>query len=190
MLPLSSDMTIALNKVIRDPLFNLFLIFHPNKHKIYIINIMYTSHISWNHHICVYMGTRIHLLILTFDYTRLLIILLVFSQSVSHGGQPCSIFSAYAMAHKGMVMSDVSYNLDDGPEAYNNSTVHNHLSEHTMMAREVHGLEYDPRTEDTDGEVLMWVGGGRGMTDTRLAMVQSTCPTFQLYLRFEQGARL
>jgi hypothetical protein len=94
------------------------------------------------------------------------------------------------MAHKGMVMSDVSYNLDDGPEAYNNSTVHNHLSEHTMMAREVHGLEYDPRTEDTDGEVLMWVGGGRGMTDTRLAMVQSTCPTFQLYLRFEQGARL
>jgi len=29
------------------------------------------------------------------------------------------------------------------------------------MAREVHGLEYDPRTEDLDGEVVMRVGGGK-----------------------------
>jgi hypothetical protein len=36
------------------PLFNLFLLFHPNKQKIYhiyITDITYTSHISHNHHI-------------------------------------------------------------------------------------------------------------------------------------------
>jgi hypothetical protein len=40
---------------------------------------------------------------------------MVFLQSVSHDGQPCSIFLAYAMAHKGKAMSDVTYNPDDGP---------------------------------------------------------------------------
>jgi hypothetical protein len=29
------------------------------------------------------------------------------------------------------------------------------------MVREVHEPEYDPRTEDLDGEVLMRVGGGK-----------------------------
>jgi hypothetical protein len=36
-------------------------------------------------------------------------------QSASHGGRPCSTFSAYAMAHKGKATSDVTYNPDDGP---------------------------------------------------------------------------
>jgi hypothetical protein len=39
---------------------------------------------------------------------------------MSHGGQPCSIFSAYAMTHKGKATSDVTKNSDDGPEMYNN----------------------------------------------------------------------
>jgi hypothetical protein len=58
-------------------------------------------------------------------------------------------------------MSDVTYNLDDGPEAYSNPTVYSRLSEYTAMAHEVHGLDYDPRTKDIDGDVLMRVGGGK-----------------------------
>ena len=68
------------------------------------------------------------------------------------------------MAHKGKVTSDVDYNPEDGPEAYNNATVHNCLSAYsnaTSMAREVHGPEYDPSTEDLDGEVVMRVRGGK-----------------------------
>ena len=65
------------------------------------------------------------------------------------------------MAHKGKATSDVDYNPEDGPEAYSNATVHNRLSEYTSMAREVHGPEYDPSTEDLDGEVIMRVGGGK-----------------------------
>jgi hypothetical protein len=66
-----------------------------------------------------------------------------------------------AMAHKGKATSDVTYNTDDGPEAYSNPTVYNHLSEYTAMAQEVHGPDYDPRTEDIHGDVLMRVGGGK-----------------------------
>jgi hypothetical protein len=98
---------------------------------------------------------------ITLDYILFLIISLVFLQSASHGGQPCSIISAYAMAHKGKVTSDVTYNPDDGPEAYNNPTVYNHLHDYTAMAQEVHGLEYDPRTEEINPDVLMRVGGGK-----------------------------
>ena len=52
---------------------------------------------------------------------------------MSHGGQPCSIFKAFAMAHKGKATSDIDYNPEDGPEAYSNATVHNRLSEYTSM---------------------------------------------------------
>ena len=62
------------------------------------------------------------------------------------------------MAHKGKATSDVDYNSEDGPEAYNNATVHNRLSEYTSMAREVHGPQYNLSTEDLDGEVVMRVG--------------------------------
>jgi hypothetical protein len=65
------------------------------------------------------------------------------------------------MAHKGNTTSDVTYNPEDGPEAYNNPVVHNSLSEYTAMAKEVHWLDYDPSTEDIDGDVLMRVGGGK-----------------------------
>jgi hypothetical protein len=65
------------------------------------------------------------------------------------------------MAHKGKATSDVTYNPDDGPEAYSNPAVYNRLHEYTAMAQEVHGPDYDLRTEDIDGEVLMRVGGGK-----------------------------
>jgi hypothetical protein len=63
------------------------------------------------------------------------------------------------MAHKGKETSDATYNPDDGPEAYNNPAVYNHLSEYTAMAQEVHGPDYDLSTEDIDRDVLMRVGG-------------------------------
>jgi hypothetical protein len=65
------------------------------------------------------------------------------------------------MAHKGKAMSDVTYNPDDGPEAYSNPAVYSRLSKYTAMAHEVHGPDYDPRTEENDGDVLMRVRGGK-----------------------------
>ena len=65
------------------------------------------------------------------------------------------------MSHKAKATSDVNYNPEDGPEAYNNGTIHSRLSEYTSMAREVHGSEYDPSTEELDAEVVMRVGGGK-----------------------------
>jgi hypothetical protein len=65
------------------------------------------------------------------------------------------------MTHKGKAMSDVTYNLEDEPEAYSNPIIYSHLSEYTAMAQEVHDPDYDPRTENIDGDVLMRVGGGK-----------------------------
>jgi hypothetical protein len=98
---------------------------------------------------------------LTLNYVCFLIILLLFSQSSSHGGQPCNLFTAFALSHKGKATSDVSYNPEDGPEAYSNASIHSRLSDYTSMAREVHGPEYDPTTEDLDTEIVMRVGGGK-----------------------------
>jgi hypothetical protein len=64
------------------------------------------------------------------------------------------------MAHKGKA-SDITYNPDDGPGAYSNPTVYIRLSEYSAMAQEIHGPDYDPRTEDIDRDVLMRVGGGK-----------------------------
>lgn len=61
------------------------------------------------------------------------------------------------MSYNGKTTSDVSYNPEDRPEAYNYGIIHIYLSEYTSLAREVHGLEYDLRTEDLDREVLMRV---------------------------------
>jgi hypothetical protein len=65
------------------------------------------------------------------------------------------------MAHKGKATSDVTYNPDDRSEAYNNPTIYYHLSEYTAIAQEVHGQDYDLRTDDIDGDVLMRDGGGK-----------------------------
>jgi hypothetical protein len=65
------------------------------------------------------------------------------------------------MAHKGKETSDVTYNPDDGPEAYSNPAIYSRLHDYTAMAQEVHGLEYDPRTEEIDPDVLMRVRGGK-----------------------------
>jgi hypothetical protein len=62
---------------------------------------------------------------------------------------------------KGKAMSDITYNPKDGPKAYSNPTVYNRLSEYTAMTQEVHEPDYDPRTKDIDGDVLMRVRGGK-----------------------------
>jgi hypothetical protein len=64
----------------------------------------------------------------------LLIILLSFSQSASHGGQSISTFIAYGLAHKGKVTSNV-----DPPESYSNPSVHTRISSYVSEARSVHG---------------------------------------------------
>jgi hypothetical protein len=60
------------------------------------------------------------------------------------------------MAHKGK-----TYNPDDEPEAYSNPAVYSHLSEYTAITQEVHEPDYDSRTEDINGDVLMRVRGGK-----------------------------
>jgi hypothetical protein len=65
------------------------------------------------------------------------------------------------MAHKCKATFDVTYNPDDGPEAYNNPVVYSRLNGYTTMAQEVHGPDYDQRTEDIDGDVLIRFGGGK-----------------------------
>jgi hypothetical protein len=87
------------------------------------------------------------------------------------------------------VTSDATYNLEDGLEAYNNPAVHSLHTEYIAMAKEVHGSDYDLRTKDIDGDVLMRVRGGKIMGSTGLPIGQSTCPPVPLYLRCEQGAR-
>jgi hypothetical protein len=65
------------------------------------------------------------------------------------------------MAHKGKTTSDVTYNPEDGPDAYNNLVVYNHLNEYTSMAHQVYGSDYDPGIEDINTDVLMRVRGGK-----------------------------
>jgi hypothetical protein len=83
------------------------------------------------------------------------------------------------MAHKGKVTSDVTYNSDDGPEAYSNPAVYRRLHEYITMTQEVHGPDYDLRTEDINGDVLMRVGGGKrhGRYWTDGAIDSSSTPT-------------
>ncbi|TVU50326.1 hypothetical protein EJB05_01694, partial [Eragrostis curvula] len=69
---------------------------------------------------------------------------------------------AWALAHKGKATSiEVDYNPEDPPEAYSNATVHSRLCQYTEMAREKHGREWNPSTEDLDGEIIMRIGGGK-----------------------------
>jgi hypothetical protein len=62
---------------------------------------------------------------------------------------------------KGKAMSDVTYNLEDELEAYSNLDIHKRLTEYTTMAKEVHGPDYNLKTDDIDGDILMRVGGGK-----------------------------
>ncbi|XP_039803833.1 uncharacterized protein LOC120667912 [Panicum virgatum] len=57
--------------------------------------------------------------------------------SSSHEGQECPPFLGWALARKGKATSNVTYNLDDPPSAYNNSSIHNRIQAYTEMGRQV-----------------------------------------------------
>jgi len=82
-------------------------------------------------------------------------------QSSSHDGQPCSQFKAWVLSKKGKATANIDFNPEDPPEAYSDPSIHSRVSEYTAMARQVHGPQFDPSTQDLDGEIVMRVGGGK-----------------------------
>ena len=56
------------------------------------------------------------------------------------------------MSKKGKASSNIDYNPDDPPEKYTNPSVHSRLTEYTSAVKNQHGADYDPTTEDLDGE--------------------------------------
>jgi len=65
------------------------------------------------------------------------------------------------MSHKGLASSDVSFNVDDPPEAYTNASVYDKVTAYAQVARQVHGPDYDPSTDDIDGDLVMRIGGDK-----------------------------
>ena len=82
-------------------------------------------------------------------------------QSSSHDGQPCSQFKAWVRSKKGKATTNIDFNSEDPPEAYIDPSIHSHVSEYTAMARQVHGPQFDPSTQDLDEEIVMRVGGDK-----------------------------
>jgi len=50
------------------------------------------------------------------------------------------------MSHKGKATSDVSFSLEDPPEAYTNPRIHSRISEYTKVVRSLYGPDHDPST--------------------------------------------
>ena len=63
------------------------------------------------------------------------------------------------------------------------------LSQYTLMAREVHGAEYSPSSQDLDGEVVMRVGGDKKHGRYWIGDSTLTPPLLPHSPRFERGAR-
>lgn len=72
-----------------------------------------------------------------------------------------STVQAFALSHRGKATSDVTFNSEDGPEAYSNPSAYSRLQSYSEVARELRGPEFDPFTEPIDGEALMRAGGGK-----------------------------
>ena len=62
------------------------------------------------------------------------------------------------MDHKGKATSDVSFNLEDPPEAYTNRAS---TPAYTEVARSLHGSDHDPSTQNFNGEAVMRAGQGK-----------------------------
>ena len=82
-------------------------------------------------------------------------------QSSSHDGQPCSQLKSWVLSKKGKATADIDFNPEDPPEAYSHPSIHSRVTQYTTMAREVHGPQFDPSSQDIDGEIVMRVGGGK-----------------------------
>jgi hypothetical protein len=51
------------------------------------------------------------------------------------------------------------YTWWDPPKAYTNPTIYTRINEYTLVARSLHGDDYDPSSQDFDPEVVMRIGG-------------------------------
>ena len=65
------------------------------------------------------------------------------------------------MSKKGKAKSDVSYNPDDPPEAYNNPDAYTCIRDYTFAMREMHGPDFDLASQELDSETIMKLGGGK-----------------------------
>ena len=90
-----------------------------------------------------------------------LTILPSYSQETAHPGVEVLEFSAWAMSHMGRASSSVSFDPSAPREVYSDPTVHTKVQEYTSKVREVHGEDYDVRTEPIDVETIMRLGGGK-----------------------------
>ena len=61
----------------------------------------------------------------------------------------------------GKATANINFNPEDPPKAYSDPSIYSRVSEYTTMARQVHGLQFDPSTKDLDGEIVMRVGVGK-----------------------------
>jgi hypothetical protein len=69
---------------------------------------------------------------------------------------------AYALAHNGKAIApDLTYNSEDPPEAYTNTSVHSKLSEYSSAARTRHGEDFDLASQPLDVDLVMRLGGGK-----------------------------
>jgi hypothetical protein len=85
----------------------------------------------------------------------------VFLQSQAHENQPCNELQAYGIAHKGKAKADVTFNVDDPPEAYSNPIIQSRITRCVTTTREVRGPDFDPVTKLLDGESVVRSGEGR-----------------------------
>ena len=65
------------------------------------------------------------------------------------------------MAHMGKVLSDLTYSLEEPPEAYTNPSIHACIMEYMAAARAHHGIDYDLCTQEIDADLVMRQGGGK-----------------------------
>jgi hypothetical protein len=111
-------------------------------------------------------------------------------QSQAHENQPCSELQAYGIAHKGKAKADVTFNVDDPPEAYSNPTIQSRITRYVTTAREVSGPDFDPVIEPLDGESVVRRREGRmhgryHVGDSHL--VPSTFPTLAAVRSRDRG---
>jgi hypothetical protein len=63
------------------------------------------------------------------------------------------------MAHKAKAMSDVSYSVSDGPEAYSNPSFGRRIAEYTEACKKNYGEDYNLSENDIDTDIVMAMGG-------------------------------
>jgi hypothetical protein len=99
--------------------------------------------------------------LLRLNYARFLTIFPPFLQEAAHPGEEVSEFSAWAMSHMGRASPSVSFDPAAPPEVYSDPNVYTKVQEYTSAVREIHGEDYNVRTEPIDAEAIMRLGGGK-----------------------------